>query len=174
MSIVVKPSTGFCLGLVALALLGPISNAVLAADAASALAVSNAYVREVPPGQMNSAAFMTLDNQGDVDHAVVGASSPAAKITELHTHVNESGVMKMRQVEQIGIAAKGNTVLEPGGLHIMLLGLTDDLSEGQEVAITLTLEDGSQNTVSAPVRKLQMHMQSEDKKDHGAAQHGHQ
>jgi copper(I)-binding protein len=155
-------------------MLSPFSSPVLASEATFAVVVSDAYVREVPPGQMNSAAFMTLNNQSDVDHAVVAASSPAAKVTELHTHINEAGVMKMRQVERIDVAAHSQTVLEPGGLHVMLMGLSGDLKQGQDVTITLTLDDGSQTMVSAPVRKLQLHMQSGSKMDHGANQHGRQ
>jgi len=66
--------------------------------------------------------------------------------------------MKMRQVKQIDLPAQGTTTLKPGGLHVMFLGLKSELSSGQPVPVTLIFEDGSQTTIQAPVRKLQMHM----------------
>ena len=60
--------------------------------------VMDAYVRATPPGAMNSAAFMTLHNHSASEKALVSAETTAAKVVELHNHVNENGVMKMRQV----------------------------------------------------------------------------
>ncbi len=139
---------------------------LLAADAASALDIGDPYVREVPPGQPNSAAFMTFTNETEDARALVSASSPAADTVELHTHVNEGGVMKMRQVERIEFPANATAVLEPGGLHIMLMGLKVGLVEGEDVSIKLQFEDGSKRSLEAPVRKLKMHMEG------GAHGHG--
>ena len=76
--------------------------------------------------------------------------------------------MQMRQVEKIDIPAGSATKLEPGGLHVMLIGLVQDLKPGDEVSITLTFEDGSKTTIVAPVRNLQMQM----KMDMGGMGHG--
>lgn len=126
------------------------------------------YVRAVPPGQPNSAAFMTLVNGGDSDHALVAGSSPASKVVELHTHEHADGMMKMRQVERIDVAAGGETPLQPGGYHVMMIGLHDQLKPGQEVSLTLEYEDGSSVEVTAPVRKVTMdgmNMKGMDGKD---------
>ena len=130
---------------------------VAATPAADEVSVVDAYVRTVPPGQPNSAAFMQLHNNSATSHAIVKAQSPVSKVVELHTHIMEDGMMKMRQVAQIDVPAQGSTTLAPGGLHVMLIGLTADLTPEQRVPVTLIFEDGSQTTIQAPVRKLHMH-----------------
>lgn len=128
------------------------------ADSAKDIVIKEPYVRAVPPGQPNSAAFMKLGNSTSTNHAIVGAKSDAAQIVELHTHVHEGGMMKMRQVDAIEIPAQGETELKPGGLHVMLIGLQRDLVPGESVTITLDFADGSSSQIQAPVKKLQMQM----------------
>lgn len=120
----------------------------------SAVSVSDPYARAVPAGQPNSAAFMTLSNRSDTSHALVSAASPAANTVELHTHVNEGGMMRMRKVERIEIPAGQTVVLAPGGLHIMLIGLKQALEPGDSVALDLSFDDGSKAKVQAPVRQI--------------------
>lgn len=124
------------------------------ATAADNVQAENPYARAVPPGQPNSASFMTLVNSSDADHSVKSAASPVAATVELHTHTNNNGVMEMRQVPQIDIPAKGRTELKPGGLHIMLIGLKQDMKVGENASITLTFEDGSTTTVDAPIQEI--------------------
>jgi len=130
------------------------STPVLAGSAADEVLVTNPYVRAVPAVMQNSAAFMTLKNTGTNDHAVVSAVSDAAKVVELHTHVQDGEVMRMRQVDQISIQAGDTTVLEPGGLHVMLLGLTSPLGIGSNVEVNLTFSDGSTKSVVAPIKAV--------------------
>jgi copper(I)-binding protein len=125
------------------------------ADAAADVAVEDPYVRAVPPGQPNSAAFMILRNNADDAHAVVGARSAASKVAELHAHVDEQGMMTMRRVERIEIPALGETKLEPGGLHLMLIGLGQDLVPGEGVELTVEFEDGSMKSFTVPVRAVE-------------------
>ncbi|MDP2154779.1 MAG: copper chaperone PCu(A)C [Sulfuricella sp.] len=150
-----------------------IAAPVLAGSAAESVSANEPFVRMVPPGMTNTGAFMVLKNADSKDHKVVKAESPVAKAVELHTHTNEGGVMKMRPVKDIEIKAKGEAVLKPGSLHVMLIGLKQDLKEGDNVAITLTFEDGSSKKVEAPVRKIQteMKMKMEMKHDHEGMKH---
>ena len=128
--------------------------ALHAAGAADAIHAMEPSVRMVPPGQDQTGAYLTLRNTGKQDHALVKAASPAARVTELHTVVDEGGMKKMRPVAKMDIQAGGETKLQPGGLHIMLIGLKQPLHEGANVAITLTFEDGSSKDISAPVRAI--------------------
>jgi len=146
--------------LMLLMLFGLVSTPLMAAtSAADDVSVVEPYVRAVPPGQPNSAAFMQLQNKGMAKHAIVKAESPVSKVVELHTHIMEGGMMKMRQIKQIEVPAQGRTTLKPGGLHVMFLGLKSELKPGQLVPVTLIFEDGSKTTIQAPVRKMQMHLQ---------------
>lgn len=130
-----------------------LSTGALATGAADSVSAVDPYVRLAPPGAPATGAFMVLKNAGDKDVKVVKAESPVAKVTELHTHINEGGVMKMRQVPAIDIKAKGEAELKPGGLHVMLIDMKAPLKEGDQVAITLGFDDGSSKKIEAPVRK---------------------
>lgn len=123
-------------------------------NAAESVVVESPYVRAVPPGQPNSAAFMTLMNHSDVEHAVVAAESPVANVVELHTHTEEKGMMKMRRIDKISVPGKNKAVLQPGGLHIMLIGLKQELIPGEKVSLILKFEDGSRKEIEAPVNKV--------------------
>ena len=115
--------------------------------------IHDPYVRLPPPGAMAVGAFMRIENAGSAERKLIKAASPAAKTVELHTHINDNGVMKMRAVSAIPIPAKGQAQLKPGGDHIMLIGLKAALQEGRDVPITLYFDDGSHLTVMAPIKK---------------------
>lgn len=127
-----------------------------AGSASDVVSANDPYVRAVPPGQPNSAAFMTLENKDSAPHAVVNATSPVSKVVELHTHIHKDGMMMMRRIDKIEIPANGNAVLKPGGLHVMLIGLKQELKPGDIVPVTLEFEDGSKSNLEAPVRKIMM------------------
>jgi len=122
------------------------------------ISVENVYVRTVPPGQPNTGVFMTLNNGTDAVQSIVNAQSNVAKVVELHTHVHEDGMMKMRRIEKIDIPANGQTVLKPGGLHIMLIGLNQEVIEGEPVEVILEFDNGETKIVQAVGRKLKMKM----------------
>ncbi len=140
------------LSLILFLLLSLNSTLLLAGD----VNVIDPYVRAVPPGQTVSAAFLQLENTSDKSRYVVNASSPVAKVVELHSHVHDNGMMKMRRIEMIEIPAHSKTILQPGGLHIMLIGLHKPLKLEQKVSITLEFDNGNKQTLEAPVRKIMM------------------
>jgi copper(I)-binding protein len=135
------------------------------------LSIVDAYVRMVPPGTPNSAAFMTIGNRSSSDRKLLKVESPAAKRSELHTHINDQGMMRMRQVEAIEIKAAAHTELKPGGYHIMLLDLQQSLQEGDSVPLTLRFDDGSTKEIAAAVKKPQTVMKATDTPEHGAMKH---
>lgn len=132
--------------------------------------VENAYVRAMPPGQKVTGAFMLLTNTDNEERLLLNAESDVAKTVELHTHINENGLMKMRPVEHIAISAGNSTELKPGSYHVMLIGLNRILKPGDEVELLLTFDDKSSQTIMAPVKKIEMTMgnmkHGEHKKDH--------
>lgn len=140
----------------------------LSAFAQAEITVEKPYVRAVPPGQMNSAAFMQLNNSGSEQVSLISASSSIAKNVELHNHINEEGVMKMRQVDKVNISANGTASLQPGGYHIMLIGLNQDLTEGQEIDLKLQFSDKSEQVLTIPVQKVMTGM-----KNHSHGHHHH-
>lgn len=130
-----------------------LSAGVFAAEA-DQVVVQDPYVRLAPPNSPATGAFMVIKNNGDKDVKVVKADNNASKVTELHTHLNENGVMKMRPVASIDVKSKGEAVLKPGSLHVMLIDLKAPLKDGDTVPITLTFDDGSSKKVDAKVRPI--------------------
>ena len=123
---------------------------------ASELTVNGQYVRATPPHAKNSAAFFTISNHTNQSVKLVAVSSDTADRVELHSHIKEDGMMKMRQVKEVVINANSSTTLQPGGYHVMFLGLKNNLKEGQNVNITLSFDNGNQVNIDAPVQKIKM------------------
>jgi copper(I)-binding protein len=111
------------------------------------------WVRLVPPGVPNTAAYLGLRNYGGEELWIVGGSSPVAEVTELHEHASDgAGVMRMRKVSGIPVPAGGAVELQPRGLHVMLIGLHAPLAENEHVPITLVTESGQTLRFEARVR----------------------
>jgi periplasmic copper chaperone A len=119
------------------------------------ITVDAAFARPSPAEGGNGGVFMTITNNSDGPDRLVGASSPAAKMVEIHETIDDNGVMKMRAVEGgFEIPAGGKLELKPGGKHVMLMGLTAPLNEGGEVEVTLNFEKAGPVTVKAPVKVM--------------------
>jgi copper(I)-binding protein len=97
------------------------------------------------------AAYMTLVNPTDTTDRLIAAASDAAETVELHAHLHEGGVMRMRPVTAIEIPPGEPVVLAPGGLHIMLIGLRRDLKRGETIRLTLRFERAGTVEVELPV-----------------------
>lgn len=151
--------------LIAAACCLPASAPVLAADAD--LSVADPYVRMVPPGTPTTGAFMIIKNNGAADRKLLGVDSPIAKTVELHRHINDNGVMKMRQVGEIDVKARGEAILKPGGYHVMLIDLKQALKEGETIPMTLTFDDGSTKKIDVPVKMPQAIIQMGKETDRG-------
>jgi len=118
--------------------------------------VTEPWVRGTVSGQKASGAFMGLKSSSDV--RLVGASSPAAKVVEIHEMSTSDGVMRMRAIEGMPLPAGKSVELKPGGYHVMLMDLKQQLKPGDKVPVTLTTEgaDKKRQTtqVTAEVREL--------------------
>lgn len=124
----------------------------LAGRPANDIDILDAYVPALPPGVRAGAAYLRIRNAGERDTALVAAASAVAAAVELHTHVNDGGVLRMRQVSEIVVPAGKEVALRPGGDHVMLIDLKAPLVAGEMLALTLSFADGSSLTVDAVVR----------------------
>lgn len=132
----------------------PAAEAKASAPMADSVDVAAVRGRAMPPGTPNSGAFMTFRNSGATEARIVSAQADVSKTVELHTHVKEDGMMKMRQIPEIVLPAGEEVVLKPGGLHIMFIGLTQPFTEGRKFPLTLTFADGSTRQVEVPVEQI--------------------
>lgn len=113
--------------------------------------VGQPWTREASAGA-NGVGYMTLRNRGTQPDRLVSASSAAARAVELHAHIREGDVMRMRPVTDIPIPAGGAVTLQPSGLHLMLIGLAEPLRRGTEIPVTLRFERAGEVRVALPVQ----------------------
>jgi copper(I)-binding protein len=124
--------------------------------AQAATTVADAWVRGTVPQQQASGAFMRITSaEGG---KLVAVTSPVAATVEVHEMKMDGGVMKMGAVPSLDLPAGQAVELKPGGYHVMLMGLKQQLKAGDQVPLTLTVEGkgGQKETlqVTAPVKAL--------------------
>lgn len=116
-----------------------------------ALEVSGAWVRAAEAGD-NTAAYFTLHNAGTVPDRLVRASAEGARAVEIHESIaDEQGVVRMRHVEAVDVSAGQRLAFEPGGFHVMLIGLERDLEAGETLELTLHFEGSGEQRLEAEV-----------------------
>jgi len=111
--------------------------------------VTNAWARATAAGQPNGAAYVTLTTTSP--DTLVAASTPVADNAELHTTLDDNGVMKMRPVEAIALTPGTPVTLAPGGYHVMLFGLHQPLTPGATFPLTLNFKSAPATTVTVTV-----------------------
>ena len=133
-----------------------VALAVPATPALAEVTVTQPWVRGTVAPQKTTGAFMTLNSTRDAK--LVAASSPAAKLVEIHEMFMVGNVMRMRPVAELALPAGRDIELKPGGYHIMLMGIAHQLKDGDVVPITLTVREKDGKTrqieVQAKVRAL--------------------
>lgn len=115
--------------------------------------VDDVWARATVEGMVMSGAFMDIKNETKSDDALVGATSPVSDRIEIHTHINDKGVMRMREVKGGIPLPKGKeTKLQPGGYHVMFMGLKAPLKEGDKFPLTLKFKKAKPQTVEVEVK----------------------
>jgi len=136
--------------------------ALLAATAAQAqVEIGQPWARATAPGAQVAGGYMTIRNKSNVADRLLAASSPAAASVEMHVHVKEGEVIKMRQVQGYDVPAGGSFELKPGGAHLMFLRIVRPFKEGEKIPVTLKFERAGDVKVEFHVGRL------------GAASHPH-
>ena len=120
----------------------------------SSVTVKNAWVRQNIPPQTMTAAYLFIHNQGTAT-ALISASTPAAEVAEIHVMTTDGNIMRMKKIDRLPIQENGSATLQPGGNHLMIIGLRRDLAPGDSLALTLTFANGQVQTLRAPVVSIQ-------------------
>ena len=145
-----------------------LSTPVLADDVQlGSLTISGAFARASAGMAKAGGGFMKIMNEGEADK-LLSAASDVADRTELHTHIKDGDVMRMREVDHIDVPAGGHVELKPGGYHVMFIGLKAPLKEGESVPVQLTFEKAGQVSVTVKVGPVgaKEHMGHSHKSNH--------
>lgn len=125
--------------------------------AAGPIAVTDAWVRATPNGAPTGAAYLTVTNKGSAPDRLLGGETPVARTVQIHEMSMSNGVMHMAEVTGGAVIAPGASLkLQPGGWHLMLIGLKSTLSEGGQVPLTLRFEKAGAVKLTLPVKAAPM------------------
>ncbi|EGK8008922.1 copper chaperone PCu(A)C [Campylobacter lari] len=110
---------------------------------ANNITVNDPYVRQTPPNSKTTAFFLELKNNSNQDIKLIKAQSSLSDTTEIHDHIMENGKKMMVQIPQITIKANSSAELKPGGMHIMVLNLKENITSQTKANLTLYFDDNS-------------------------------
>lgn len=159
---------GFILGLLALP-----AVAMAQEFKAGDITVVAPWARATPGGAKVGGAYLEVKAAAGAGDRLVSVSSPAAGTVEIHEHINDGGIMKMRRIEGLAVPGGGSVTLKPGGYHLMLMDLKQPLKQGDKVGLTLTFEKAGTLAVEGPVAPLGA-MAADDDAGQGASRPGKQ
>ena len=127
--------------------------AAACSSTSDAVTIDDPWGRPSPTSTGNAAFYMAVTG-GETDDRITSASSPSCDVTELHETTMQDGVMSMQeQTEGIPIPAGSTVMLEPGGLHVMCIGVQEALVAGETVNVELEFESAGTVTVQAEIRE---------------------
>jgi len=115
------------------------------------LAVTHAWARPTPPAVTVAAVYFAITNFGAKEDRLLNVTSPIAARVELHESRDARGVMRMRELTSVPCPAGATVVSEPGGLHVMLIGLNRPLMAGTAFPVALKFRDAGTLTLQVPV-----------------------
>ena len=116
--------------------------------------IEKPWARATAPGASVAAGYMTIRNTGPAPDRLVAVSSPASAKVELHVHVMENNVMKMREVPGYDVPAKGAFELKPGGAHLMFVEIRRSFKEGERIPVRLRFEKAGEVSAEFHVGRL--------------------
>ena len=134
-----------------IAVAGSIAMLAAVAQTPPALTVTGAWARATAPGAPVGAVYLVIDNAAGQADRLLAVSAERAERCEVHIMVHDGDLMKMRRVAPLPVAAGERVVLEPGGTHVMLMGLKSPLVEGESLPLVMNFEHAGTRRVEAQV-----------------------
>jgi copper(I)-binding protein len=124
-------------------------------DACTGMHVVGAWARPAAAGTPNSAVYGLLLNLTESDDTLISVNTEISEVAELHEMTMGDGdVMRMRPIEGgIPVPAGGTALLQSGGLHVMLIGLTQELETDATMTLTLTFEESGEIELTVPIQE---------------------
>jgi len=119
----------------------------------SLVQVRNSWVREPIGGHPITGAYMELNNTSSSTREIIKISSVQVGRVEIHQMEDDNGTMRMRKVESLILRPGEQRNLQPGGLHLMLMEISDVLNVGDTLSLMFHFSDGTNQLVESIVRK---------------------
>ena len=130
-------------------------NFVQASNAEEQIVVSDAWIRELPPGSSVTAAYMVIENVGNNDDKLTGINSSFSGHAGIHTtQIDNNGIARMEMLDELIIPAGKKVVLEPGGKHIMLTDITQPVKKGDSLRVELIFQGAGRKEIDVKVKGL--------------------
>lgn len=121
---------------------------------AGAVTVRAPWARATPGGAKVAGVYLEIEAAAGTEDRLLGARSPVSGTVEIHDHINDGGVMRMRRIEAVAVKGATAVVLKPGGLHVMLMDLVQPLKAGETVKLTLLFERAGAVEIEAPIMPI--------------------
>jgi len=128
--------------------------ALLATPALAQIEIENAWTRATPPGEETAAGYLTIRNKSSSPDHLIRAASPLAARVQMHVHLHDGDVMRMRQVQGYDIPARGSLELTPGVAHLMFVDIKRPFKQGEQIPVTLRFERAGEMKVELRVGRL--------------------
>lgn len=120
-------------------------------SAQNTLVVDHPWARATPRGAKTGAVYLSVVNNAAAADRLLGATTPVADKVQFHSVSEKNGISHMREMQSVEIGPGGKVTFNPGGMHIMLVGLKQPLKQGETFPITLTFEKAGKRELIVPV-----------------------
>jgi hypothetical protein len=117
------------------------------------ISIEQPWARATPTGARTGAAYLTIINHGPTADRLIGASTPLAEKVQFHQESDDNGVMRMRELPVVEIGLGASVTFKPGATHIMMVGLKQQLKEGQTFSLVLQFEKAGRIDLQIPIAK---------------------
>ncbi len=121
---------------------------------AGGITIVTPWARATPGGAKVGGAYLEIKAAQGAADRLVAAKSPLAGKVEIHEHVHEGDVMKMRRVDGVAVAGGQSVTFKPGGYHLMLMDLKHGLKQGEKLPLTLVFEKAGEVNVEATIAPI--------------------
>lgn len=127
--------------------------------------VHQAWVRPTMQGE-NAAIYLTIHNHTADADELIGATSPAADVIEVHESKLENDIMQMSKVTALPLGPDEEVIFKPGGYHMMLINLKQELVLGQHIGLVLKFKNHDDIVVEVHVENSTPEEEHEAGEDH--------
>jgi copper(I)-binding protein len=124
------------------------------AIAAADVHVDQAWARAARQGDATGAAYVSIVNHGTAPDRLLAVASDVAQRAEVHEHRHEQGMMRMRPLASLPIAAGATVTMQPMGTHIMLFGINKKLTAGERFTLRLRFEQAGEIALPVTVKPV--------------------